>query len=351
MPTFSDSVAAVATRIFIERNPRRTWAQTHPMLQILAAKDINAYRDEKFAQIRPLGQTADKAEAWKWPVSVSAPSNGGSYARGGTFNYALENRRIAGTANVKFYQQPVAIASSDVDVFMPARDSETGVAYLVHELNESKHRLLDLIATALVTPSPPPPSNEIEPIIELVDSTGTASGINQATEASWASREVDKAGAPLTIAEIRREIRELRARKMAKVDVIFCGFGVWSLLAAEAEAKSLPMFDLAQVFGTDPKTGEPRLFLESSFSVVKIEGAPVIPDPFLDTAQPGTVLALSLDDIFIYTVGDTMFRVLGWKDVRLEAAVDQTRALILWNGFTGVFNRATHIKWINCATS
>lgn len=355
MTTAAQHIGGIAKKAWLSRQATRPWQSERPLFQLLATEDISSKRLNNFGLITPVRNTFGQAEKWKWPVSMEAPdSNGGaggtdfSYARGGAFTFDNHDRYVSGESDTFFYQVPVEVPTTDIDVHAPAAGNENAIEHLVHIMDDYKHKLsqgiaTDIAATALV-------GNRLSPLTVEIDSTGTAAGLAQGTHANWASNETDLSSARLTLRVLAKKIRDMRRDKMAAIDVIVCGAGVHDLLVEESEAKNQPMYDVVQHFGRR-SDGSNRLNLEGSHSSIMVEGAPVIVDNFLDTAQAGTVLGMSLKDLMLYSPMADNFEVHGWEDVRLTAAKDATRAQITWSGFLATFNRATHFKYVNAATS
>lgn len=348
MATAAETIAAIATKVFYKRNMKRAWGAQRALFQVLATDDLMTRKKEVMDTITPVKNTHGRAEAWKWPVSMTQPANGGAFARGGAFTYTVDDRFVSGEADTRHYAQPIVIPTTDIDVRANASDNENSVNYVLNQMNDAKWRLLELIADDVLGASTG--ANEITTLLELVDSTGTASGISQATHANWASTEVDLANARLTLPTLAKRIRDHRRSKGATLDVVVVGSGVHNLLVQEAEAKNQPVFDIVDHFGTRAD-GSKRLHLETSFSTIMVERAVILPDENLDANAPGTVLGLSLPDVFLVAAEKANFAIKGLEDVSVTAAVDQTRGLLRWSGFTGIANRRTHFKYVNAATA
>lgn len=346
----ADTVGAIATKLFMTDEPARTWQSETPLLQIMSSLNITDERRSSFDSLVETKTQVSKAEKWKWPVEYSAPTLAdASYARGGTFTFAVSDNMISGEQTPYYYHFPVEVPVTDVNVYAQAAGNEHGIAYVAQKMRSAKHRLGQLLATDLVATSQV--GNKINPLLTEIDSTGTAAGISQATITSWASTENDLSSARLTINRLSKDIRDHRRSKLATDDIIVCGSAVHNFLVEEAEARNLPYFDLVETFGKDPSTGEYRLHLETSHDVIKVAGAPVIVDNFLDTVSPSTVLVMSLKDIMLVAAMADNFEVIGWEDVRLSAAKDAQRAMITWAGFVATHNRTTQMKYINAKTS
>lgn len=359
---YADTVGAVASQVFLRRQASRPWAKVHPLLQIMASKSITSGRADRMGQMLTMKDQTGKAEGWKLPVSMTALTDGSSYARGDpfTFNNA-SNLFHAKVMKPALYQQPVAFPVSDLDVFAPASGSERGVDYLAQLMMDARTTMTDIMAADVVNVVPA--ATDFDPLVGdeaaftagligngLTAGAATASGIDSTVQTNWQSKVHNLATARLTLSRLGKDIRDGRLQVAGrKVDLIVCGFGVYDLLIQEAEAKNQAQYDLADVFGTDPDTSKPRIYLETSIRTIKVEGTPVFPDLDLDSSSPGTVLGLTLDEVFLYTV--TGFKVNGWLDASLAAAVDQNRAQIKWTGFTILGDRSAHQRWISCATA
>jgi len=350
----ADTIGAIATKIFLNSVPARPWASERPLLQIMATENLTAGRLNSFEQITPMTNTVGVAEAWKWPVSTAAPGNGGAYDRGGTFTFAVSDTMISAQQSPYFYQQPIEVATSDLNVHAQAVGNERGIAYLVERMNDAKHKLSQILATDIVATTQGVAPNKINPLFIDIDSTGSSCGISQGDYANWASAETNLATERLTIRALAKAIRDQRRNKMASCDIIVCGSAVHQYLVDEAESRNLPYFDLVETFGKDAD-GQYKLHLEVSHSTIKVEGAPVVVDNYLDlvgTTNPGdTAFVISLKDYMLFGAQKDNFAIHGWEDVRLTAAKDATRAQITWAGFLAMRNRATHIKFINCKVS
>ena len=143
--TFAESVGAVANKVFLARNPRRTWAGSHAIFQILATEDLTTKRMELMEQITPVSSTVGKAEAYKWPVSMYAPTGASSFARGAAYTFPQEDRYVFGQVTPKNYQQPASVPTTDLDVHMSASGNENAVGILVNTLNDAKYQLLQFL--------------------------------------------------------------------------------------------------------------------------------------------------------------------------------------------------------------
>lgn len=349
MATFAETLAAISTKIFLRTEAAVPWANVQTFLQIMQTGNINARRAGNIEQMTKTAKTVGTSEAWKWPVDMTPLQNGGSYARGGLFTFANEDTMVSGSATAALYQQPVEVPISDIDVFASASDNEVAIPFLVNKLRNAKIKLGQLIADDLTDTATG--LNNITTIAELIDSTGTACGIAQGTHANWASNETDLAGERLTIRTLQKKIRDMRRSKFAKIDLVLCGSGAGQFLLDEAEGLNYPIYDVVEVFGRNPSTNEPNLYLEVSHDVIKVSGAPVIIDESLDANDPGTVYGITLADLALYAANKANFTVEGWEKVNLSAGKDAQRAQLKWDGFFALFNRATHFKFTSVKNS
>lgn len=355
MTTEAQHIGGISKKAWLSRQATRPWQSARPLFQLLATEDLTDSRLTNFGMIQPVKNTFGQAEAWKWPVSMEAPdANGGaggtdfSYARGGAFTFDNDDRYVSGESSTFFYQIPVEVPTTDINVHAPAAGNENAIEHLMHMMDDSKHRLSQAVATDIAATSLV--GTKLSPLTVEVDSTGTAAGLAQATHANWASDETDLSSARLLLRVIAKKIRDIRRDKLATIDVIICGSGVHDLLVEESEAKNQPRYDVVEHFGKR-SDGSNKIHLEGSHSTIQIEGAPVIVDNAMDASQAGTILGLSLRDLMLYSPMTDNFEIHGWEDVRLTAAKDATRAQITWSGFLATFNRATHFKYLNAATS
>lgn len=352
MATPAETVGAIATTVFLKKNLKRSWGSSNALFQILATEDLNPGRLENIDKITPVTNTTGKAESYKWSVSMTAPNNGGtaerSFARGGTFDFDIDDRLVPASATPKHYAEAVTVPTTDIDVHTSASDNENMVSEVVAQMDDGKFKLLEEISTDLTAAASG--ANTIVTLLEQIDATGTASGIAQGTHANWAANEI-AVGGRLTLQLLSKTIRDMRRSRAATLDCIIVGAGVYDLLVQEAEAKNTGWFDIVQHFGKNDKTGMMRLPLETSFDVIKVSNAIIVCDDKLDASAPTVALGLSLKDIFLYASKAANFEVKPWEDVSIPAAIDQTRALIRWSGFTGVHSRRRHVKFTGCATA
>ncbi len=358
MATFAtETVGAIARKVFLKTEPSVPWANVQALLQILQTKDINTRRDSNVEQMTKTMSEVGTSEAWKWPVDMDPQTAASSYARGGSWTFNTDDTLVFGSQLPALYQIPIQVPISDLDVHAQAVDNENGIAYLVNKLRNAKIKMGQDIADHLTNPPAVVGANDIRSVLQVIDdgtthvSTDTINGISTATHANWASDQTALGGNRLTIKTLARKVRDIRRQRMAKIDIIVCGAGVHQFLVDEAEALNSPMYDVVEVFGKNPETGEPRLHLEVSHDVIKVAGAPVIVDESLDTNEDGTVLGISLEDLVLYSPSKANFTVEGWEKVNLSRGEDLQRAQIKWNGFLACFNRRSHFKYTGAKTS
>lgn len=360
MATQATTVGATAITVFKQRIHRRTWGAHRPLYQLLASEDISAARVGNEARMIKVKNEFGKAEAYKWPISTSAPGTTASFAPGASFSYTNIFNQVFGTVSPKFYRTIGAVPTSLVDVTWPAKDNENAINYVARLLDDLRKDNVDTIARHLVQTAPG--ANDIETLV----GTGTASGvlgdgltvgkqtiygIDTAVETSLRSVVFDLAGARLTLARMAKDIRDIRRTRQASLDVVIMGSGVHDLLTQEARATNQPYFDIVDVFGTDPEEETPRLYLETSFSVLKNEGAVLIVDTDLDVTAPGRAIGISLGEISLDAGTVNNLRTAGPKDVSIEDGADQTRILIRSDHMLTVYDRSKFIIWNNCQTS
>lgn len=360
MATEATTVGAASITVFHQRGQanRRTWTAHRPLLQLLASEDISQARIDNKLRMVPIRNELGKAEAYKWYLGTTAPTGGGSYSPGATFTFNNQTPAVPATVTLAHYQQTTAFPASRIDVHAPARDNENGVALLVRLLEDARKSHFDRIARHIVQTSPA--ATDIETLV----GTGTISGVlgdgitigkavtygvDSAVETGHRSIVHDLGNTRLTLRRLAKDIRDARRNRAATIDVIICGSSVHNDLVQEWEALGYPQYDLVTHFGTNPTTSQPRLFLEASHSVIKVEGAPVIPDTDLDVTAPGRALGLSLGEIELDAGEVNNMTVEGWEKVRITAGVDQVRAMILHDLALVVFDRSKFVVWHNIA--
>jgi len=348
--TDAQQIGAIAVTMFAKRNLETTYGMTHPGLAILASEKLSKAKEAAVGKIEVVTDKMGKVEKLKWRVSVAAPANGGAYTRGSStaFTFAAANRWLTANVEPAHLDQPIVVPTSDIDTresYNGTQDSK--ILELADAMTEAKNELFTIIAHDTFSASTT--SNSVTAAGVHFASTGTSCGIAQSDQATWIANVVaidDR----LTLSTLGAKIRLHKATKGGNIDVVLVGHGVHDKLVTEYESKNLTWVNVAEHFGTTPGNKGYGLYLESSLSCIKCEGAIIIPDNDVNHALSTTALGFGIDNLFIKGAGENNFRVKGWQDAWAQGA-DETRGLVLWSGNTGCFNRSRLLALTGCTAS
>lgn len=358
----AQTIASVATPVFIRRNLARPWARRLPFLQLGLTKNLTEAREFNVGRMTRSTDTLDPAETFKWGVEATAPTFTESaaglgifYTRGGDHNYDVNDNQVDAKQTPFLAHFPLMIPASDIDLFAPAADNERGIKYAYNKMVSGFHAKLTKLEEALLA------TTQVTGVINSLLATdirgtgiaggiGVSHGIDPTDYTVWKSPYTNMNGDRLKVAAIAKSIRDDRDNGASNNMVIAASSPVCDLLIQEAELLNMGTYNIVDVYGADAK-GKPRLELESSHSSIRIEGVPLLRVPTLTTVAAGTVLRIDLDQWALPTMAKQNFSFMPWKNVEVEAGKDQQRALFKAALFSAIYDRTKHRRWDNCATS
>jgi hypothetical protein len=352
-PTAAETIGSIALTLFDKTDLEMTYGKLHPLGTLLATDGLTVKKGMKLGQIQKVSNEMGNVEYLKVPVSLSTIT-AGSYTRGNAsaFSFGMRTNRVYAYVAPVHYQAPATVASTDIDT----RAAYTGsddmkVKYLSDELMEAKSALFAKVSADALHSSTQ--SNGVEAVGVTFAATGTSSGISATTHTEWAANVINMdllTSDRLTLSKLAYEIRKHRVTNGGDIKVIGCGWGVHDLLTKEWEAKGLQMVDIVKFFGSSAGSHDPNLRMETSMSCMMVEGAIIVPDDDFNDNNSTTVIGYDPADWWIKCSTKNNFRVKGWEDA-WSVGADEQRAVVLWSGCTGTWNRRKLLEFTGCATS
>jgi hypothetical protein len=326
----------------LAKKPQRMWLASCPLAQILGTGRISPKKVAKLEQIAPvIDMHLKKAEYYKIKVNMYKPSKTQHLSPGGAITFGREFRLVPGKAYPKTSVATYTLSTLGLKTNLPAAGNEGDVNMLALEKLDAMDALFDSVESDLcaATQAESAPTSIVATIL---DASKTLHDIAPGDHAAWIPDVTAMGGSRTRLAHLKAKSRYHAARGRQ--------IGAWvgdeaaiGYLISEAEDEGYKTMDLASMFGRDGKTGENKLYLETSIDSVKVCGAPLVPVPALSTTAPGLVFGFPLDDLALATVGGIDFK--GPKDVSLEAAVDETRGMISIPLIVVCYNRTTMVAF------
>jgi hypothetical protein len=224
------------------------------------------------------------------PVNLGTSFNGRSLARNETFEF---NGNSNETWSV--WTWSVIIETCFVswwDIREAAGNKFKMISILDSRLNETRENIEENIATQL-SQSSAADTDDLNPILSIVATTGASGGLNPATsgQSAWAAVNEDTINWSVEGIGRTREAIQVVEDNKGMTDVI--------LLPDQFYNETCEIGDAALVINQDAKTRGGTKYADLGLKVPFILNTPVIHDSAWNTAQTATGVGLDLDDIHL----------------------------------------------------
>jgi hypothetical protein len=279
LPTQTATLGQVFTRYAYNKIGGREYKdnkyKTKPLLKLLTERQLSG----------------DGGESIVHPVNLGTSAQGGSLSRNQEFSITGDSNETWARYTWKTIYEPCFVSWWDI---REARNSGRGMTKMLgildSRLNETRENMEDNIATMLAQ-STAADSDDIQPILVVVKTTGALGGLNPSTagQTTWAAtNEATINWSVEGVARVREGVTTISDNK-GTLDVILLPDQFWQ--------ETCEIGDSALVINQDAATRGGTKYADLGMQVPFILGIPVIHDQAWNTDQTATGVGLDLDGI------------------------------------------------------
>ena len=284
------------------------------------------YKDNKYKR-RPILQllreeklTGDGGPNIVHPVNLGTSANGRSLSRNETFSIVGDVNETWSRWTWSTVIETCFVSWWDIRESRGNRFKMQGI--LDSRIDETGENLMDNVSTMLAQTSAAD-ADDINPILQIVATTGAAGGLNPATagQSAWAAESETTINWNVEgVGRTREGISKVEDNK-GDIDVIILPDQMWN--------ETCEIGDAATQYTIDAKTKGGTKYADLGMKVPFILNTPVIRDPAWNTAQTATGVGLDLADIHLVVDPQWDMYMYPFKDMYANGRLGQASVQLL----------------------